>query len=238
MQLNIFKSTAWQLILQSDWVCRLILLGLFALSIFCIAIIIYKVIIFRRHMQQLNTLLEQIKRTGKFQDIVAASKEHQTGIGGKFLQSILAELKVILEKHTKTNQVSTSKSITENEIALLDLSIQQEISIIIEEEESFLTVLFASASSSTLIGLFGTIWGIIHSFIDIAQEKSADIATVAPGLAEALTTTLAGLIVAIPALVSYIYLTRQIHRIEFSLSELGDRFIKILRQTFNNQDAQ
>jgi biopolymer transport protein ExbB/TolQ len=238
MQFNIFKSTAWQLILQSDWVCRLILLGLFALSIFCIAIIIYKVMIFRRHVNQLNTLLNQIKRTGKFQDIVAASKEHPDGIGGKFLQSILSELKMILEKHTKTNQVSTSKSITDNEIELLDLSIQQEISSLIEEEESYLTVLFASASSSTLIGLFGTIWGIIHSFIDIAQEKTADIATVAPGLAEALTTTLAGLIVAIPALVSYIYLTRQIHRIEFSLSELGDRFIRILRQTFNNQDAQ
>lgn len=238
MQFNIFKSTAWQLIMQSDWVCRFILLGLFALSVFCVAIIIYKIIIFRLHMQQLNALLNRIKRTSKFQDVVAASKDYQEGIGGEFLQVILAELKVILEKHAKNNLVNPSKSITAEEIDLLESSIQQEISNILEEEESYFTVLFTSASASPLIGLFGTIWGLIHSFIDIAQEKSADITTVAPGLAEALITTLAGLVVAIPALMAYHYLTRQTHKIEFSLYELGDRFVRVLRQTFNNQDVQ
>lgn len=238
MQFNIFKSTAWQLILQSDWVCLLILLGLFALSVFCVAIIIYKIIVFRRHLQQLNKLLEQIKKNSKFQDIVSASKEYHNEIGGQLLQSILIELKSVLEKHSKSSQPNASKSITSEEIELLEISIQQEVSRIIEEEESYLTVLAASYTSSPLVGLFGTIWGLIHSFIDIAQEKSADIATVAPGLAEALTTTLAGLIVAIPALVAYHFLTHQIHKIEYSLFTLGDTFIKILRQTFNNQDLQ
>lgn len=238
MHFNIFKSTAWQLIMQSDWVCSFILLGLFALSIFCVAIIIYKTIILRRHMQQLNALLKRIKWSSKFQDIVAASKDNQDGIGGEFLQTTLGELKIILEKHAKNNLVTPSKSINSEEIEILEDSIQQEISKIMEEEESYFTVLYTSASASPLIGLFGTIWGLIHSFIDIAQEKSADITTVAPGLAEALITTLAGLIVAIPALMAYHYLTRQTHKIEFALYELGDRFIRILRQTFNNQDVQ
>ncbi len=189
-------------------------------------------------MRQLNALLDRIKRASKFQDIVAASKDHQEGVGGAFLQSTLSELKIILEKHAKNNLVSPSKSITAEEIELLESSIQQEISNILEEEESYFTVLFSSASASPLIGLFGTIWGLIHSFIDIAQEKSADIATVAPGLAEALITTLAGLIVAIPALMAYHYLTRQTHKIEFALVELGDRFVRVLKQTFNNQDVQ
>lgn len=238
MHFNIFKSPAWQLIMQSDWVCSFILLSLFALSIFCVAIIIYKIVAFRLHMRQLNSLLSRIKRTSKFQDIVAASKDHQDGIGGEFLQAILGELKIILEKHAKNGSVSSSKSITPDEIEMLETSIQQEIANILEEEESYFTVLFTSASASPLIGLFGTIWGLIHSFIDIAQEKSADITTVAPGLAEALITTLAGLIVAIPALIAYHFLTRQAHKIEFALYELGDRFIKILKQTFNNQEVQ
>lgn len=189
-------------------------------------------------MKQLNSLLDRIQKTGKFQDIVNASKECGDGVGTKFLQSILSELKIILEKHAKNNLVSTSKSVTNEEIELLESIIQQEISDILEEEESYFTVLYTSAAASPLIGLFGTIWGLIHSFIDIAQEKSADIATVAPGLAEALITTLAGLIVAIPALMAFHYLTRQVHKIEYSLGELGDRFIRILRQTFNSQDLQ
>lgn len=238
MQLNIFKTAAWQLILQSDWVCRLILLGLFAASVFCVAIIIYKIIIFNRHTKQLKMLLQRINKTSKLQDIVSISKDLPNGIGSKYLHSILSELKLILEKHAKNNQGNSTKSITEDELEILEQAIQQEISNIIEEEESYIPVLASFAAGSPLIGLFGTIWGLIHSFIDIAQEKSADIATVAPGLAEALTTTLAGLIVAIPALFAYHYLTRKLHEIEFSLFELGDRFIRILRQTFNNQDVQ
>jgi biopolymer transport protein TolQ len=238
MQLNIFKTAAWQLILQSDWVCRLILLGLFAASVFCIAIIIYKVIMFNRHTKQLKILLERINKICKFQDIVTLNKDLPSGVGGKLLHSALAELKLILEKHAKNNPGGIARTISIEEFELLEQAIQQEIANIIEEEESYLSVLASFAAVAPLIGLFGTIWGLIHSFIDIAQEKSADIATVAPGLAEALTTTLAGLIVAIPALFAYHYLTRKLYKVESSLLTIGDKFIRILRQTFNNQDMQ
>ncbi len=238
MQLNIFKTAAWQLILQSDWVCRLILLGLFAASVFCVAIIIYKVITFNRHTKQLKFLLSRINKTFKLQDLVTLNKDLPSGIGGTFLHSMLTDLKLILEKHSKNNQVAPTKAISSEDFDLLEQSIDNEITDIIEEEESYISVLASFAAVAPLIGLFGTIWGLIHSFIDIAQEKSADIATVAPGLAEALTTTLAGLIVAIPALLAYHYLTRKLHKIESSLLALGERFIRVLRQTFNNQDIQ
>ena len=60
----------------------------------------------------------------------------------------------------------------------------------IGNEESYLPVLSTSAAISPLLGLFGTVWGLIHSFISISQRGSADIVTVAPGIAEALITTL------------------------------------------------
>lgn len=238
MQFNIFKTTGWQLILQSDWVCRLILLGLFSLSIFCVAITIYKVFTFKKHLKQLKKLLFHLKKLDKFQDLVTVSRTFPNEIGGIFLHSTLNELKVILESHAKNNQISTLKSITVKDIEFLEIIIEQNISNIINEEESYLSVLATSYTVSPLIGLFGTTWGLIHSFIDIAQEKSADIATVAPGLAEALTTTLAGLLVAIPALIAYHYLIRQLNKIEFSLFELSDKFIRVLKQTLNNQALQ
>ncbi|NDD54489.1 hypothetical protein EBZ39_11550, partial [bacterium] len=77
------------------------------------------------------------------------------------------------------------------------------------------------------------IWGLIHAFIDISQEKSADIATVAPGMAEALIVTLAGLIVAIPAMLAYYYFANQLKRYEFQLAELGDKFMYCVKQHFS-----
>lgn len=228
MSLNIFNSTAWQLILQSDWVCRFILLGLFILSVFCLAIIIYKAMTFGKHIHQLRALTKRLRSCVNFQELIEVSREFKESLGGNFLHSSLNELKRILER-----QKDGSKNLSSNDIENLDLFMNQEINLILEEEDLYLPVLSSSAASSPLIGLFGTIWGLIHAFIDIGQEKCADISTVAPGLAEALTTTLAGLIVAIPALIAYHYLSRQMHKIEVMLFDVNERFLKIVRETLS-----
>ena len=64
----------------------------------------------------------------------------------------------------------------------------------------------SSASVATLVGLLGTVWGIVNSFMGIAASGSGDLSAVAPGIAEALITTMSGLFVAIPALIFYFYL--------------------------------
>ena len=68
-------------------------------------------------------------------------------------------------------------------------------------------VLATTINVSPLIGLLGTVWGIMYSFINISSQKAASIDVVAPGIAEALITTLAGLIVAIPAMIGHNFLT-------------------------------
>src|SRR6185436_18291996 len=82
------------------------------------------------------------------------------------------------------------------------------------QEESYLTLISTSGGVATLLGLFGTIWGLIHSFVRISELKSADVLTVAPGIAEALITTLVGLMVAIPAIVMFNFLSTQNREIE------------------------
>jgi len=83
------------------------------------------------------------------------------------------------------------------------------------------------------LGLFGTVWGLVHAFIRISEKQSADITTVAPGIAEALITTLAGLLVAIPALVMYHYLMSEIRTIERQLFILADKFSFIVQKLFS-----
>lgn len=74
---------------------------------------------------------------------------------------------------------------------------------------------------SPLLGLFGTIWGLMQSFTEIGKAHAADLAVIAPGIAVALMTTLGGLLVAIPALVAYNILVIALRRHEHKLSQLA-----------------
>ena len=85
-----------------------------------------------------------------------------------------------------------------------------------------MSVLATAASTSPLIGLLGTVWGIMYSFINIGRQGNASIDTVAPGIAEALITTIAGLLVAIPAMVGHNFLMTRIHRCEDILDRIAE----------------
>jgi len=236
MHFNIFKTAAWQLIVQADPMCWIILLGLFATSVFCVAIIAFKYFSFRAERRKLEALVLRMKTVRSFTDLIAVSKEYREGIGGTFLLSALSELKLLLDCASKRQHVGTSEEATpvlaEIDVDVLENGLVQSVSDLIAEQETYLPVLSTSAAAAPLVGLFGTIWGLIHAFIDISQEKSADIATVAPGLAEALIVTLGGLVVAIPALIFFHYFATKVRSFEHKLNDLGDRFLIVVKQTF------
>ncbi|MEX2438131.1 MAG: MotA/TolQ/ExbB proton channel family protein, partial [Candidatus Babeliales bacterium] len=107
-------------------------------------------------------------------------------------------------------------------------SLDQTIDELIAQQEDSLPLLSASAAVSPLLGLFGTVWGLVHSFISISQSGAADIATIAPGIAEALITTLVGLVVAVPALLMYHVLRLYVQTIDQQLMALKDRLLHIV----------
>jgi biopolymer transport protein ExbB/TolQ len=78
----------------------------------------------------------------------------------------------------------------------------------IQKEQRIISFLAACASAAPLVGLLGTVWGIIHAFMAMASSGGGDLSAVAPGIAEALITTLAGLLVAIPSLLFYHLLSK------------------------------
>ncbi|HEY3174950.1 MAG TPA: MotA/TolQ/ExbB proton channel family protein [Candidatus Polarisedimenticolia bacterium] len=97
--------------------------------------------------------------------------------------------------------------------------------------ERFLGFLASTASASPFIGLFGTVWGIMNSFRSIGMTGTANLATVAPGISEALITTAAGLAAAIPALLGYNYFNNRLrvlgNRLDNFIAELLNRFEKV-----------
>jgi biopolymer transport protein TolQ len=87
-------------------------------------------------------------------------------------------------------------------------------------------ILAIAASASPFVGLFGTVWGIMNAFRGMSMEGSAGIAAVAPGVAEALVTTVAGLAVAIPAVIAYNLLNRRAQLIATSFDRFSHEFLR------------
>jgi biopolymer transport protein TolQ len=87
-----------------------------------------------------------------------------------------------------------------------------------------LNILATVGSVAPFVGLFGTVWGIMRSFTDIAGEQSTSLAVVAPGIAEALFATALGLFAAIPAVIAYNRFSYTINRMEARLQRFADGF--------------
>ncbi len=100
-----------------------------------------------------------------------------------------------------------------------------------------LSFLATCGNTAPFIGLFGTVWGIMSSFHSIGAKGSASLATVAPGIAEALIATAAGLAAAIPAVIAYNYFLGQVRRLETELMDFANDLAPLL-STPGNPDTQ
>ena len=105
-------------------------------------------------------------------------------------------------------------------------SFQRELDVL----ESHLSFLASVGSVSPYVGLFGTVWGIMHAFVGLSNLQQVTLATVAPGIAEALVATAIGLFAAIPAVVAYNRFARDIDRIAIQLETFIEEFVNILQR--------
>ena len=108
----------------------------------------------------------------------------------------------------------------------MQASMQREL----DAAESHLSLLASVGSVSPYVGLFGTVWGIMHAFTGLAGLQQVTLATVAPGIAEALVATALGLFAAIPAVLAYNRFARDIDRIACRQETFVDEFTNILQR--------
>lgn len=106
----------------------------------------------------------------------------------------------------------------------------------LDKLESYIPFLGTVGSISPYIGLFGTVWGIMHSFMGLSAVKQATLQSVAPGIAEALIATAIGLFAAIPAVMAYNRLSLRVNKLEQGYVNFIDEFTTILhRQAFSKK---
>ncbi len=225
--MDIGQSSLWQLVRSSDTMTLVVLALLLGMSVFCWTVFLYKLILLRIKKKQLRRALAHMKNAEDLDDVLYVTSKFSNTLPGYFLSKSLAYLKSLL----MTND-GKEKSLSDREWNILEHMMHQVHDSILYSEEQMVPLVGASAAIAPLLGLFGTIWGLMNAFIGISHQQSADITAIAPGIAQALTTTVGGLLVAIPALVIFNYLNVQLRSMDEQLSMLSDRFMWLAQRLF------
>jgi biopolymer transport protein TolQ len=213
-------SVIWNLIVQSDFVTQLTMIVLFGMSVICWAIALYKLILLKIKQKECDDVLKSMKLASNSSELILIAQEHKKTMPGYVLIQLLAAAK----------QAKEAKN-----MEIFDVQAGSILDDAMYHEESYTSILSISASIATLLGLFGTVWGLIHAFVRISEKQSADIVAVAPGISEALITTIAGLFVAIPALIFAQYVATKIKSLEYHLMMMIDKVSMITRLSMVHQ---
>jgi biopolymer transport protein TolQ len=221
--MNIFSGNSlWQLVAQSDTVSKIVLFILLGMSIACWAVFLGKLALLRIKEQQFKNINKKAQTAKTIADLVAIATHTRNTAPSYFISKNLTFLKDMVS--------NVNQKINPYEWESLERNIDNNIEAMLSHNEEYVNILSSSAAVGPLLGLFGTVWGLIHAFIRISETQIADIATIAPGIAEALITTLAGLLVAIPALIMFNYLHTRTRALEQQLIMLADRITFIFQQ--------
>jgi biopolymer transport protein TolQ len=117
-------------------------------------------------------------------------------------------------------------------LAAVDRALLRAASVEVNKLEKRVPFLATTASVTPFIGLFGTVWGIMAAFTNIGQQGSTDLAVVAPGIAEALVATAAGLFAAIPAVYFYNHFTTKVKVYASEMDDFSLEFLNISERNF------
>ncbi len=193
-----FRGNIGAMIIDADPVVKLVMLLLLIFSVASWTIIIQKFFGLHRARKRCAKVLDGLNECKTLSDMA----EHVAQPGASPLARIFEDAQTEVFRITAKNQ-RIPASLLANVESRMDYAHKKER----ESLGSGLGFLASASNASPFIGLFGTVWGIMDSFRNIALMGSANLTTVAPGISEALIATAAGLFVAIPAVLFFNYFT-------------------------------
>jgi biopolymer transport protein TolQ len=193
--------SALAIFIRGDFVVKIVLLGLLAASLWSWTVIIDKLFRFSALGKQANAFEDQVNSGRSLEDVAGEYGDKPKQALPRMLVSALKEW-----RDTRTKGGLSGPN-ADSHAAMLISRIDRMLDSIIAREnsrvEEGLGALAIVATASPFVGLFGTVWGIMHAFQSIAASKNTNLAIVAPSISEALFTTAVGLAAAIPAYIFY-----------------------------------
>jgi biopolymer transport protein TolQ len=209
------------LVLQASPIVQIVIALLAVISVASWAVIVRKLVGLRR-VRQGNEEFEREFWSGKSLNEMSSTigNKPQTAPLERIFASGMREFLKLREKRLDSGaQLDGARR-------AMRASYQREL----DEVESHLSFLASVGSVSPYVGLFGTVWGIMHAFVGFGALQQVTLASVAPAIAEALIATAIGLFAAIPAVVAYNRLARDIDRIAIQLETFIEEFTNILQR--------
>ena len=185
------------LFLRADWVVKLVMLGLALASLWSWTVILDKTFRFASLNREANRFEDEVASGKSLEEVAAKEGERPRHALPRMLQGALREWRDARAKGVATD--TQTAFLIQRIDRVLDAAIARESARV----EDGLGSLAIVATASPFVGLFGTVWGIMHAFQSIAIQKNTSLAVVAPSIAEALFATAIGLIAAIPAYIAF-----------------------------------
>ncbi|WP_198971129.1 protein TolQ [Xylophilus sp. ASV27] len=218
------------LVLNASLVVQLVMLLLAGVSISSWAAIFRKLFALRRARSQNDDFEREFWSGTSLNDLFAAAAANakNTGPMERIFASGMREYQKLRER-----RITDGGALLDGARRAMRASFQREMDAI----ESGLSFMATVGSVSPYVGLFGTVWGIMHAFTGLSAMTQVTLSTVAPGIAEALVATAIGLFAAIPAVVAYNRFARDIDRLAIHQETFIEEFSNILQRNLGAQSA-
>mgnify|MGYP004552323379 CR=1 FL=1 len=224
------QLSMWDMVWDSDMVTKVVMIGLIAASLWSWAIIFEKISILRQVKNLSKNFEEKFWSGGSLDRLFETIGNHPRDPMSSMFVAAMKEWKRTNIMKSKTDRGLRGVSLQQRIEKAMMVSMDKEL----DELDTRLGFLASTGSIAPLVGLFGTVWGIINSFNAIAVSQSNSLAAMAPGIAEALFTTAFGLIAAIPAVVAYNMFTSDIDRYAKKLENFMAEFSSILSREIDD----
>jgi len=223
------------LVLRSSLTAKAVLAILVLFSAVSWGVILYKTWQYRRAERQSRQFIDVFRRSSKFSEVQAVCKSLAASPLVGLFQAGYAELNAQLRQQAgdpSGRPAAVSSRPTLKSLDAVDRALLRASTVEVSRLEHRVMFLATTASITPFIGLFGTVWGIMAAFESIGQAGSSSLGVVAPGIAEALIATAAGLFAAIPAVYFYNHLTARVKRFAAAMDDFSLEFLNIAERNF------
>jgi len=221
--------SVWSLFLRADWVVKAVILLLLAASIWSWTVIFEKVVSLRR----LNRLADDFENAfwsgGAVDDLYDRLGARPHDPMSAVFVAAMREWRRVTARHG--DEIEAPESLENRIERVMQLTANREL----DHVERYMTFLASTGATAPFVGLFGTVWGIMNSFQAIGATKNTSLAVVAPGIAEALFATALGLLAAIPAVLAYNKLSRDLDRYNGRINGFSGEFMAILSRQLEDK---
>ena len=216
----------WGMYQAADVVVKAVMIGLLLASLLTWTIWLFKTVQLWLARRKARHLLQQLHQCKTFADAETALKQQASN-----------ELALVRacqhELDLSGDHIGNGSGLKER----LSASLERVQAALTRHMNLGTGILATIGSVAPFVGLFGTVWGIMNSFIGIAETKTTNLAVVAPGIAEALLATAIGLVAAIPAVVIYNHFSRVIGQYRAQLTDIATALLVIISRDLDRQSA-